>query len=249
MERNKTQDSEVAASLTTVRNEIPETKIINENHIIKIESAFLEINTPETFSSYLFFKRIIDVLGALLGIILLSPLLLLISVLIKVEDPKASIFFIQERVGSKGELFRMYKFRSMIVNAEDLLENILEKNESTGAMFKMKNDPRVTKIGRFIRRTSLDEIPQLINVLKGEMSLVGPRPPLLREVMLYEGKHFHRLSIKPGCTGLWQVTARNEVGFEEMVDLDLFYINNRNLSLDVKLILKTIQVMVLRKGM
>ena len=249
MEREKTQGSEVAASLITVQNKMPEEKIINENPIIRIESAFLEINTSETFSFYLFFKRITDVVGALLGIILLSPFLLLISIVIKVEDPKASIFFIQERVGVKGELFRMYKFRSMIVNAEDLLETILEKNESTGAMFKMKNDPRVTKIGRFIRKTSLDEIPQLINVLKGEMSLVGPRPPLLREVMLYEGKHFRRLSVKPGCTGLWQVTARNEVGFEEMVDLDLFYINNRNLLLDVKLILKTIQVMVLKKGM
>ncbi|MCT4777081.1 MULTISPECIES: sugar transferase [Exiguobacterium] len=213
-----------------------------------MDNVFRDTIDSEPSIIYSFLKRAIDIGGAVLGIVILTPVLIILGLLIKLEDPKASIFFIQERVGNRGKLFRMYKFRSMIVNAEDLLANLLVENEVTGAMFKMKNDPRVTKIGRFIRKTSLDEIPQLINVIKGEMSLVGPRPPLPREVMLYEEKHFQRLTVKPGCTGLWQVTARNEVGFEEMVNLDLLYIKERTLLLDIKLILKTIQVMVLKKG-
>ncbi len=136
----------------------------------------------------------------------------------------------------------MYKFRSMVTDAEERLKDLLQRNEVSGAMFKMKDDPRVTKIGRFIRKTSIDELPQLLNVLKGDMSLVGPRPPLPREVKEYTSYDKQRLLVTPGCTGLWQVSARNSVGFNEMVKLDLEYIQNRNIIYDMKIIIKTIKV-------
>ncbi|MGG4021694.1 sugar transferase, partial [Geobacillus stearothermophilus] len=138
----------------------------------------------------------------------------------------------------------MYKFRSMVTNAEELLESLLHLNEVTGAMFKMKEDPRVTKIGKFIRKTSIDELPQLWNVLKGEMSLVGPRPPLPREVAQYTEYDKQRLLVTPGCTGLWQVSGRNDLGFDEMVELDLKYIRERSLLYDIRIILKTIKIMI-----
>ena len=142
----------------------------------------------------------------------------------------------------------MYKFRSMVSNAEELLENLLEQNETTGAMFKMKNDPRVTKIGRFIRKTSIDELPQLINVLKGDMSLVGPRPPLKREVEVYTQYQKQRLLIQPGCTGLWQVSGRSNIGFEDMVELDLKYIVERSIFKDILIIIKTVLLVFNKNG-
>lgn len=193
-------------------------------------------------------KRIIDIIGSLVGLIFLSMLFIIIAILIKIEDPKGPVFFSQTRVGKDGKEFKMYKFRSMIVNAEERLSDLLELNEVSGAMFKMKDDPRVTKVGRFIRKTSMDELPQLFNVLKGDMSLVGPRPPLPREVKEYSDYHMRRLLVTPGCTGLWQVTARNSVGFEEMVNLDLLYIQKRNLLYDFIIILKTLKVIVFGKA-
>jgi len=193
---------------------------------------------------YLTTKRALDVAASLLGLIFLLPLFLVLAVLIKLEDPKGPVFFRQIRVGKGGREFQMYKFRSMVSNAEQLLEQLLEKNEVSGLMFKMKDDPRVTKVGKFIRKTSLDELPQLINVLKGEMSLVGPRPPLPREVQEYNTYHLQRLSVTPGCTGLWQVSGRNSVGFEEMVELDLQYIRERNLFYDIRIILKTVLLLI-----
>ena len=154
------------------------------------------------------------------------------------EDPKSPVLFKQVRVGKNEKEFEMYKFRSMITDAEEKLKDLLQHNEVSGAMFKMKDDPRVTKIGKFIRKTSIDELPQLLNVLKGEMSLVGPRPPLTREVKEYTSYDKQRLLVTPGCTGLWQVMERNSVGFKEMVELDLTYIQHSNLWFDVKLILK-----------
>ncbi|MBS4206714.1 sugar transferase [Bacillus sp. FJAT-50079] len=192
---------------------------------------------------YVFTKRFIDILGALTGIILLFWLFLLVAYLIKREDPRGPIFFKQVRIGKDGKEFYMYKFRSMVSNAEDLLDSLLQHNEVSGAMFKMKDDPRITKIGKFIRKTSIDELPQLWNVLKGEMSLVGPRPPLPREVMEYTNYDKQRLLVTPGCTGLWQVSGRNSVGFEEMVEMDLEYIRNRNMIFDVKIILQTVLVL------
>jgi len=192
---------------------------------------------------YHFSKRSLDILGASIGIILLSILLIFIAVLIKLEDPKGPIFFTQKRVGKNGREFNMYKFRSMITDAEAKLEELLKYNEVEGAMFKMKDDPRITRVGKFIRKTSIDELPQLFNVLKGDMSLVGPRPPLPREVNEYTNYHKQRLLVTPGCTGVWQASARNSVGFEEMVEMDLYYIRNRSFVFDIKIILKTVLVL------
>jgi len=197
---------------------------------------------------YLVSKRFIDIIASLLGIIILSPLFLFIALLIKKEDPKGSVFFKQVRVGKDGKEFYMYKFRSMVSNAEELLNDLLKNNEVSGHMFKMKDDPRVTKIGKFIRKTSIDELPQLLNVLKGDMSLVGPRPPLTREVAEYSHYHKQRLSVKPGCTGVWQVSARNNVGFEEMVEMDIRYMKERNTYFDLIIIFRTVLVLIKPNG-
>lgn len=189
---------------------------------------------------YRFIKRVFDFVASLLGLIILSPLFLLIAIAIKVEDPKGAVFYSQTRLG-RGEVpFKMYKFRSMVSNADELLEKLLKDNEIDGAMFKMQDDPRVTKIGRFIRKYSIDELPQLLNVLQGSMSLVGPRPPLPREVEEYSDYDKQRLAVKPGCTGLWQATVRNSVGFDEMVKLDLTYISKRSVAFDVYILFKVV---------
>lgn len=192
---------------------------------------------------YLFIKRSIDIICSLAGIIVLSPVFLIVAVLIKIEDPKGSIFFCQERNGQHPNTFKMYKFRSMVHNAEELLKDLQHKNEQTGPVFKMADDPRITKVGKFIRKTSLDELPQLFNILKGDMSLVGPRPPIPREVREYNSYQMQRLLVKPGLTCIWQVSGRNNIGFDEWVDMDLEYIKTRNLLLDIKLILKTVKVL------
>lgn len=192
---------------------------------------------------YLFIKRSIDIICSLAGIIVLSPVFLIVAVLIKIEDPKGSIFFSQERNGQHPNTFKMYKFRSMVHNAEELLKDLQHKNEQTGPAFKMADDPRITKVGKFIRKTSLDELPQLFNILKGDMSLVGPRPPIPREVREYNPYQMQRLLVKPGLTCIWQVSGRNNIGFDEWVDMDLEYIKTRNLLLDIKLILKTVKVL------
>ncbi|MCM3597507.1 sugar transferase [Metabacillus idriensis] len=196
-----------------------------------------------TTSTYKLVKRTMDITGSLLGIILLSLLFIIVAIAIKLEDPKGPIFFTQKRVGKNGQEFKMYKFRSMVSDAEIKLIDLIEFNEVSGAMFKMKNDPRITRIGKIIRKTSIDELPQLFNVLKGNMSLVGPRPPLPREVEEYSDYDKQRLLVVPGCTGIWQVSARNSVGFKEMVEMDLYYIKNKSISLDLLVILKTIGVL------
>ncbi|WP_207942072.1 hypothetical protein DOK78_003000 [Enterococcus sp. DIV2402] len=193
---------------------------------------------------YLFVKRLIDIIGSTLGLVLLTPLFLVIAILMKKEEPTGPIFFSQIRVGKYEKNFKMFKFRSMCVDAEEKLAELLQHNEVEGAMFKMKDDPRVTRVGKFIRKTSIDELPQLWNVLKGDMSLVGPRPPLLREVVEYTEYDKQRLLVKPGCTGLWQVSGRNEVGFDEMVELDITYIKNLSLRNDITIILKTVGIMI-----
>ncbi|WP_237389770.1 sugar transferase [Bacillus sp. USDA818B3_A] len=192
---------------------------------------------------YSLVKRLIDIIGASCGIIFLSLLFIVIALLIKIEDPKGRVFFSQKRVGLNGKEFKMYKFRSMVSNAEEKLQELLKYNEVSGAMFKMKEDPRITKVGKFIRKTSIDELPQLFNVLKGEMSLVGPRPPLPREVAIYSNHDKQRLMVTPGCTGLWQVSGRNSLGFEEMVELDIQYIRERSIFFDIKIIFKTVLVL------
>ena len=208
------------------------TEGINLNEILERESNL-----------YLFIKRSIDIICSLAGIIVLSPVFLIVAVLIKIEDPKGSIFFSQERNVQHPNTFKMYKFRSMVHNAEELLKDLQHKNEQTGPAFKMADDPRITKVGKFIRKTSLDELPQLFNILKGDMSLVGPRPPIPREVREYNPYQMQRLLVKPGLTCIWQVSGRNNIGFDEWVDMDLEYIKTRNLLLDIKLILKTVKVL------
>ncbi|MED3897039.1 sugar transferase [Priestia aryabhattai] len=192
---------------------------------------------------YLMCKRSIDILGSLIGLVILSVFILVIAIAIKLEDPKGPIFFSQKRIGKGGKEFNMYKFRSMVTDAEERLKDLLELNETTGAMFKMKNDPRVTRIGHLIRKTSIDELPQLFNVLKGDMSLVGPRPPLPREVVEYTNYDMQRLLVVPGCTGLWQISGRSNIGFKEMVNLDLEYIQKRTTLIDIKIIFKTVLVL------
>ncbi|WP_438349488.1 sugar transferase [Paenibacillus sp. FA6] len=198
----------------------------------------------EGLSLYSMLKRTIDIIGALVGLILLSPLIAFIVILIKWEDPSGSAFFYQTRVGKNERLFRMYKLRSMYSDAEEKLKDLLHQNEISGAMFKMKEDPRVTKVGRFIRKMSIDELPQLFNVLRGEMSLVGPRPPLTREVAEYTSYDKKRLSVIPGCTGLWQVSGRNNLCFKEMVDLDISYIEKRCIWFDIKIMFRTVKAVV-----
>lgn len=188
-------------------------------------------------------KRIVDILGLLFGIILLSPIFIATAIAIKL-DSKRPVFFVQERCGKDGKIFKMYKFRSMCVDAEEKLKELLDKNEMSGPVFKMKDDPRITRVGKFIRKTSIDELPQLFNVLKGDMSLVGPRPPLVREVKQYTPYQMQRLLVKPGLTCYWQIMGRNKISdFDEWVELDIKYIKERNFWLDMKLIFKTIFVL------
>ncbi|WP_232057812.1 sugar transferase [Listeria sp. PSOL-1] len=189
-------------------------------------------------------KRWLDMVLSFIGIVILSPIFIIVALAVKLTEPKAPVFFKQVRVGKNMVPFTIYKFRTMVTDAEGQLAELLPLNEVEGAMFKLKNDPRVTKIGRFLRKTSLDELPQLFNVLKGDMSLVGPRPPLESEVAQYTSYEKQRLNVLPGCTGVWQVTKRNSARFSEMVELDLFYIKNMSLSLDLKVIFQTILIMV-----
>ncbi|MFC4770818.1 sugar transferase [Enterococcus hermanniensis] len=197
---------------------------------------------------YDFGKRLIDIMLASLGVIFISPVFLWVAYKIRKEEPKSSIIFAQQRVGRDGKIFTMYKFRSMCIDAEAKLASLLDQNEVEGAMFKMKEDPRVTEIGKFIRKTSLDELPQLINVIKGDMSLIGPRPPLKREVAEYTQYDMQRLLVKPGCSGLWQVSGRNDVHFNEMVEFDIEYIQKRSIRYDLSLIVRTIKVMIKPDG-
>ncbi|APX71975.1 sugar transferase [Companilactobacillus allii] len=188
---------------------------------------------------YRFTKRIFDLVASICGLIILSPVFLVIAILIKFDDPHGPIFYEQTRVGKFQRSFEMFKFRSMRVNADKQLGKIADKNEVSGPMFKMKHDPRVTRIGHFIRRYSLDELPQLLNVVLGEMSLVGPRPPLPSEVEHYDAFSMQRLDVLPGCTGLWQIGGRSNVSFDDMVKLDLEYINRCSFSFDLYILIKT----------
>ena len=187
-------------------------------------------------------KRIIDIVASFIGLILLSPLILIVSILIKLES-KGEVIFKQKRVGLNGKEFYMYKFRSMVINAEELKEQLESQNEMSGPMFKIKDDPRITKVGKFIRKTSIDELPQLINVIKGDMSLVGPRPSLPKEVKKFEQWMMERLEVKPGLTCIWQISGRNNIDFEDWMKLDIKYVRERSLVLDFKLIFKTIFVL------
>lgn len=202
----------------------------------------IESRTSMEFSIYEIIKRLIDVVFSFIGILALSPLFIIIAIIIKTTS-KGPVLFSQKRVGKNGKEFEMYKFRSMVVNAEELKEKLVAKNEMSGPMFKMKDDPRVTKVGKFIRKTSLDELPQLWNVIKGDMSLVGPRPSLPREVAEFEDWMYRRLEVKPGLTCYWQVSGRNNIDFEDWMKLDIKYVDERSTWIDIKLIFKTVGVL------
>ncbi len=192
-------------------------------------------------------KRALDVTLASVGLLLLSPLFLVVMLAIKLDSP-GPVFYRQRRLGHHGRPFFMLKFRSMCVDADRRLEELRAQNEASGPLFKMRRDPRVTGVGRILRRTSVDELPQLLNVLRGEMSLVGPRPPIPAEVERYEDWQWGRLRAMPGITGLWQVSGRSEVPFHDMVRLDLFYIRNWSLSLDVEILVRTLPAVLLNRG-
>ena len=192
-------------------------------------------------------KRLFDLAVALAGLALLLPLLPAVIVLIKLDSP-GSIFFRQKRVGQGGRLFTCYKFRSMVQDAEALKPHLAELNEATGPAFKIREDPRITAIGAFLRRSSLDEVPQLFNVLLGQMSIIGPRPQIPTEVELYEPWHCRRLEVKPGITCLWQVSGRSHIGFDEWMRLDLEYVRTRGWRTDLKILLRTLPAVIARKG-
>lgn len=198
-------------------------------------------------NSELKIKTMIDYIGAGAGLILLSPLMLLIALLIKLTS-KGPVLFTQRRSGLNGRQFSLYKFRTMVNNAEELKSQLAQDNEMDGPVFKMKKDPRVTRLGSFLRKSSLDELPQLFNILKGEMSLVGPRPPLPEEVERYQLWQRRRLSMKPGLTCIWQVSGRNDISFDNWMKMDLDYIDNWSLLFDLKLISITVKEMLLGKG-
>ncbi|MBM3710707.1 MAG: exopolysaccharide biosynthesis polyprenyl glycosylphosphotransferase, partial [Actinobacteria bacterium] len=175
------------------------------------------------------------------------PIYLIVAVLIRI-DSKGPVFFQQKRMTKDCKIFYMYKFRTMYVEAEERLKDLLQLSEVDGPIFKMKNDPRITRVGRFLRKFSIDELPQIINVLKGELSLVGPRPPLPNEVEKYDEWEAKRMNVKQGITGLWQISGRSDLSFEEMARLDLYYIQNWSIEMDLKIILKTIPAVLFGKG-
>lgn len=208
----------------------------------------LTFSTKSLDAQGLFLKRMLDIVGALVGLAITALLFPFVALAVKLDSPGA-VFFGQERVGAGGRIFKCWKFRSMYVDAEQRKAELLERNEMNGAIFKIKDDPRITRVGRFLRKSSLDELPQFWNVLKGEMSLVGTRPPTPDEVSKYKNWHRRRISIKPGITGLWQVSGRNRiVDFDEVVRLDLSYIDSWSLWVDLKILLRTLLVVFRKEG-
>ena len=200
----------------------------------------------------MFFKRIIDIIGGIVGVILLIPLSIGIFIGNRICGDNGPLFYTQERIGKNGKIFKMYKFRSMVVGAEEKLKELLENDELAREEYstykKLKNDPRVTKVGKFIRKTSLDEFPQFINVLKGEMSLVGPRAVIDGEIELFGIHKKEVLSVEPGITGLWQVSGRSDVTFKDRLDMDINYRENYNLFLDIQILFKTFSAVLNRDG-
>jgi exopolysaccharide biosynthesis polyprenyl glycosylphosphotransferase len=195
----------------------------------------------------LFLKRFIDLAASAILIAVCTPFWIIIPILIRRDSPGRALY-VQERIGKHGRPFRMYKFRTMVQGADKMLEDVMHLNEMDGPVFKIKDDPRLTRTGRFLRRTSLDELPQLFNVFLGNMSLVGPRPPIMKEVSRYRPWQRKRLSVTQGVTCLWQVTGRNEIKFDEWMKLDLQYVENWSLTLDFKILLMTVAAVISRRG-
>lgn len=233
----------VHISVESYMNRMPNAVIDTVSNYTVISSS---INSPSFRQTVI--KRFMDIVGAILGLIITVILFVIFAPIIYIQSP-GPVFFSQNRVGKNGRIFRIYKFRSMYVDAEERKKELMAQNKMSGHMFKMDNDPRITPIGHFIRRTSIDEFPQFWNVLKGDMSLVGTRPPTVDEYEKYELHHNSRLAIKPGITGMWQTSGRSNItDFEEVVRLDNEYIKNFSLGLDVKLLWKTVWIVLGRKG-
>lgn len=212
------------------------------------ETFLIGVSTTPHNVRDMFIKRIIDILGAVVGILISIPIIAIVSIPLKLDSP-GPLFFKQRRVGRNGRYFYMYKLRSMCVDADKQKSQLMSENEMDGLMFKVKKDPRITKVGQFIRKTSIDELPQFFNVLKGDMSLVGTRPPIVEEYLRYESHHKRRLSMKPGMTGMWQISGRSDVQrFEDVVRLDTQYIDNWSIKLDLQILLATISVVFKGKG-
>lgn len=219
---------------------------------VTMQTQYIVVDRKENLKSHRRYwagRRIQDIVFSSMALVVLSPLMLLVAGAIVLDDPSAGPIFSQERVGRNGKIFKFYKFRSMCPHAEEKLGALLEKNEMDGPVFKMKDDPRITRVGKFIRKTSLDELPQLWNVLKGDMSIVGPRPALPREVEKYGEYEQQRLYVTPGLSCYWQIAPhRNEISFEEWMDLDIKYVQERSFWVDWKIILKTFKVCLTGDG-
>ena len=232
-----------------LKYETNKNNLTNGTKTVIANEKFLNfINTPNQ-SYALSIKKIMDINVSLFLIIALSPVLIIIALLIKLSSP-GPVIYRQARVGLRGRQFNLYKFRSMVVNADNLKKNLESENEADGPVFKIKDDPRVTKIGKILRKSGLDELPQLFNIIKGEMSLIGPRPPLQSETQQYKRWQLRRLSVKPGLSCFWQIKPdRNNIKFEKWMELDLVYIDNWSLRLDIMILLKTIKTVFLRTGL
>ena len=217
--------------------EVLNSKILNREDVLKSGRAYWAL------------RRSQDIFFSALALIVLSPLMLIVALIIVIDSPGAGPIFTQTRVGRDGHEFRLFKFRTMVPNAEQKLKELLKFNEMSGPAFKMKNDPRITRAGKFLRRSGIDELPQLVNILKGDMSIVGPRPPLPREVKKYNEYQRQRLYITPGLTCYWQIQPnRNDLTFADWVDLDIRYIRERSFWVDWKIIFKTFMVAVTLQG-
>ncbi|WP_459226921.1 sugar transferase [Rossellomorea arthrocnemi] len=225
---------------------------LNQSQLENLQAVSRDFVSQEDKSfTYSFFKRTMDIMGAMVGLVIVIPLFILISILYVSGESKGPVIFKQSRIGKNGKEFKIYKFRSMVLNAEGKLKSnkqLYEKYIQNNYKLEPNEDPRITNLGRFLRKTSLDEIPQLINVLKGEMSLVGPRPVVTEELREYGEKVNQFLAVKPGLTGFWQVSGRSNVGYPERVDLELHYVYNQSLLFDIKIILLTVWMVLLKKG-
>ncbi len=233
--------------LLTLPPQVPTGGKMELANVSGVNVPMIGLRRTPTGEARLAAKRIMDIAGGLVGLMLAGPIMIATAIAIKL-DSKGPVFFRQVRAGRNGRKFTMYKFRSMVVDAEAKKAALMHLNEMGGPVFKIKRDPRITAIGRFIRKTSIDELPQFFNIVMGDMSMVGPRPPLPSEVEDYEAWQRRRLSVKPGLTGLWQVSGRNQVDFEEWMQLDLEYIDNWSLWLDVQILAKTVPTVLFSKG-
>ena len=221
--------------------------VIEEKNIEK-RGVFLKENKSISKRIYIVVKKFLDIFLSLIGLVLLSPIFLIIAIIIKL-DSKGPVFFVHSRIGEKGKPIGIYKFRTMVTNAEELIKKFTpEQKEEFEKNFKLENDPRVTKIGNFLRKTSLDELPQILNILKGELSIIGPRPIVQAELEKYGDEKEKFLSVKPGLTGYWAANGRSDTSYEERIQMELYYVDNMSFWLDIKIFFKTILAVIKKEG-